>query len=94
MFKLIRVDAFYTISDPKLFKMYAKIDPKWGMGRPLEVNMFQMEPSGPQGRPGSPKGGQSTARWSQERPQGAPGDLQKSSWGPPEGPKGAQEGPG
>ena len=28
LFKLIRVDAFYTISDPKLFKMYTEIDPK------------------------------------------------------------------
>ena len=32
LFQLIRLNVFYTISDPKVFKMYAKIDPKWLMG--------------------------------------------------------------
>ena len=61
LFKLIRVYAFYTISDPKLFKMYAKIDSKWFMGtskwshwRSKCFRWSQVDPRGAQVRP---KGG-------------------------------------
>ncbi len=49
----------------------------------LEVKMVQMEPSGP----GAPKG---RSKYAKMVPREAP----RSPWGPPEGPKGAQEGPG
>ena len=97
MFKLIRVDASFTISDPKLFKMYAKIDPKWFMGtsksghwRSKCFRWSQVDPRGAQVRP---KGGQGTPRWSQEKPQGAPGDPKGAQDDPKGSPRGAQSEP-
>ena len=89
MFKLIRVDAFYTISDPKLFKMYAKIDPKWFMGTlkwsHWKSNCFRWSQVDPRGAQVRPKGGQGTPRWSQEKPQGVPGDPERAQDDPKDG---------
>ena len=97
MFKLVRVDAFYTISDPKLFKMYTKIDPKLLMGTSKWSHWMskcfrwsQVDPRGAQVRP---KGGQSSPRWSQERFQGVPGDPKRAQDDPKGSPRGAQSEP-
>ena len=89
LLKLIRVDAFYTISDPQLFKMCAKIDPKWLMGtsnwshwRSKWFRWSQVDPRGAQVRP---KGGQGTPRWSQEKPHGDPKGAQDDPKGSPRG---------
>ena len=90
-FKLIRVNAFYTISDLKLFKMYASIDPKQSMGTSIwshwRKKMSPMEPSGPQGRPGEPKGrskyAKMVAREAPRCPQGRHTVFPAECAGPP-----------
>ena len=97
MFKLIRVDASFTISDPTLFKMYAKIGPKWFMGTSKSghwrLKCFRWSQVDPRGAQVRPMGGQGTPRWSQEKPQGAPGDPKGAQDDPKGSPRGAQSEP-
>ena len=89
MFKLIRVDASFTISDPKFFKRYAKIDPKWPMGSQNGVIGGQNASDGAKWTLGLPRCAQREVKVRQDGPKRGP----KEPLGTPRGAQRAQAEP-
>ena len=97
LLKLIRVNAFYVISDPQLVQMYAKINPKWSMGTSRWTIGGQNVPDGAKWTLGAPRCAQREVKVRQDGPKRGPKELlgtprgaQGSPRGPRMSPKGAQ----